>query len=182
MSLTELRAIVVDLDTALLTGLTTTYETLVKLFPKRRPSLWIWVPESFQGFYSNKSLKNTHGVDYFVCGKLDIGDFQPHQVLLWSRSVDTLLPIRKGKVCQTVIGDSLGDLLEGSLKKRFSAKYVVEFSEGQRIHLSEKRQSKIYEYLKTYCAIEELNMSLWIQERCEGIAICAKQSHCKLVV
>ncbi len=170
MALSEIRAIVVDLDTACKIGLIDVYESIARNFKKGKyPAVWLWIPDTFQGFYANKMLYNAKGIDYYLVGPLNIGDLLPHQVLLFSRSVTTLLPVREKKICQTIIGDSLAVLDQANNK--FSNQYKFEFSQQQRDFLVTRRQSRIFRYLKTDCGIEELNRSMWIQERCEGTII-----------
>lgn len=174
MALSDVRVVVIDLDTLLLTGLEDYILSVKKIFPaKRLPQLWVWIPESFSGFYENKRLaNNARTIDSFLVGKFEIGDLTPNQVLLFSRSVHTLLPIRQKKLCQTIVGDSL-QVLECS-QNLFDPRFKIEFTSSQCEYLQHRRKSKIFQYLKFEGTLEDLNRGFWIQERCEGVAFLLK--------
>lgn len=84
----------IDLDTILLHGLEDVSVSIGKVFRgKTFPSLWCWIPEDCSGFFQNEKLTNARSIDYFMIGAFQIGIYTPNQVLLFSRSVHTLLPI-----------------------------------------------------------------------------------------
>ncbi|CAD7957597.1 unnamed protein product [Amoebophrya sp. A25] len=172
MALDSLRVIVIDLDTVLLKGLEDYVVSVRRVFrgKKHMPALWVWIPDSFSGFYENASLTQAKVVDYFLIGPFTTGtDLLPNQVLLFSRSVRTLLPIRQKKLCQTIVGDSL--MVLENWRSSFSGEYRFEMTQSQKEYLRHRRKSKIFEYLQFPGSLEDLNKSLWIQEKCEGVAI-----------
>lgn len=105
----SLRVIVIDIDTALLKGLEDYVISVRRIFRGKKsiPQLWLWVPDHCSGFYQNNMLSSVKMVDYLLIGQFHTGDYLPNQVLLFSRSVKTLLPLREAKKCQTIVGDSL---------------------------------------------------------------------------
>lgn len=179
--LRELKVIAVDLDSFLQIGAEKVYGDIKRLWPGRRPQLWCWISTQAPGFYRNQNLGNAAKIDYFqVSPDFSTASYQPLQVLLFSRSVHIAYPIRKAKTCQTIVGDSLQVLecMRGDAEKAaFKPQFKVEFSHTQKDFLLHTRKSIIFKYLTTDCnSIAELNMSLWLQERCEGVAVLSGQT------
>ncbi|CAD7964446.1 unnamed protein product [Amoebophrya sp. A120] len=166
----SLKVIAIDLDTVLLKGLEDYVMSVRKMFRgKKMPALWVWIPDFFKGFYENSQLNQAKCIDYFLVGPFQTGDYLPNQVLLFSRSVKTLLPIREKKLCQTIVGDSL-QVLE-SANATFTGEYKFELTTSQKEYLQYRRKSKIYQYLQFSGSLDDLNKGLWIQEKCEGVVI-----------
>lgn len=198
MALAEVKVLVIDLDSVLSMGLEEVNIAVRRAWqastPQNKkpqyPMLWCWVPHTFSGFFGNEKLFNSKAIDYFLVGDFETGDFSAHQVLLFSRSVHVLLSVREARLCQTIVGDSLSSSLRhfSPASSRFDKKFVLEFSSSQIDYLQNRRRSKIFRYLSAFNSslahgkqaaaapdmkklINMLNASLWVQERCEGVAI-----------
>lgn len=175
----QIKAICVDLDTLRAVGcqMLQTQISIACTDPTwacKQPALWCWIPEETCDEASARDAerfveKNRKAIGNVIIGPLGTGRLMPHQVLVFSRSVHLIAPIRAAELAQTVVGDDLSVL--GNHRHKFSSDFSVELSAEQSAFLQYRLKSVLFDYLRAGCSVSELNASMWCQERCEGAAI-----------